>query len=264
MGYIIDLSKKEHSYFIGFVQADGHHRRTGGKGSLSIELNIRDIDILNKFRTLFSVSSTIHTRKRTTNFKEDSETAILSFYDKTFRDELIKNKVPHGKKSDIIEPPDNVDKISHIRGLIDADGSLGITSDGKPFISLCTSSEKIKEYFCNFVEEITGVKSVIKRNKRDDVYNICIMNTKAKMLAECLFKNCPIGLERKNKQYENIINLQLKNTTKQIFVRMWTDEEIEFVKTHTLEESIEHINRTENSIKIKLYRLGKGNNGSSN
>jgi integrase len=96
MGCIIDLSKKEHSYFIGFVQADGHHRRNGGRGCLSIELNIRDIDILNKFRTLFSISSTIHTRKRTTNFKEDAETATLTFFDKTFRDELIKNKVPHG------------------------------------------------------------------------------------------------------------------------------------------------------------------------
>jgi hypothetical protein len=264
MGCIIDLSKKEHSYFIGFVQADGHHRRNGGRGCLSIELNIRDIDILNKFRTLFSISSTIHTRKRTTNFKEDAETATLTFFDKTFRDELIKNKVPHGRKSDIIEPPDNVDAISYIRGLVDADGSLGITGSGKPFISLCTSSEKLKEYFCNFVEEITGVKSVIKRNARDNIYNICIMNTKAKMLAECLFKNCPIGLERKNKQYENIINLQLKHTQNQTFKRTWSDEEIEFVKTHTLEESITHINRSAKSIKIKLFRLRKGNNGSSN
>lgn len=43
----INLTIPEHSYLLGFLQADGHlQRSTGQKGKLTIELSRRDKDIL--------------------------------------------------------------------------------------------------------------------------------------------------------------------------------------------------------------------------
>lgn len=169
------------NYMIGFLQADGHHEespRNGGK--IRIELNHRDIDILEKIKDIVipHINITIKSRVRDTNFKKGSHQTTLSIFNLAFRT-AIKPYVPVGRKSDIIEPPfslPNFSKRHYIRGLIDADGSIGISKANRPFISLCVSSEKIKEFIINDIKEITGLKKEMNRNTRDNVYNIKAKN----------------------------------------------------------------------------------------
>lgn len=169
------------NYIIGFLQGDGHHTEsTRNRGNLSIELNHRDIDILEKIKEIIvpHINVTIKSRVRDTNFKKGSYQTTLLMYDLAFRT-AIKPYVPVGRKSDIIEPPyllPNFSKRHYIRGLIDADGSIGISKDNRPFISLCVSSEKIKEFLIKDIQEITGLKKEMNRNTRDNVYNIKAKN----------------------------------------------------------------------------------------
>lgn len=169
------------NYIIGFLQGDGHHTEsTRNRGNLSIELNHRDIDILEKIKEIIvpHINVTIKSRVRDTNFKKGSHQTTLLMYDLAFRT-AIKPYVPVGRKSDIIEPPyllPNFSKRHYIRGLIDADGSIGISKDNRPFISLCVSSEKIKEFLIKDIQEITGLKKEMNRNTRDNVYNIKAKN----------------------------------------------------------------------------------------
>lgn len=64
-------------------------------------------------------------------------------------------------------------------------------------------------------------------------------------------------LQRKYIKYTEIKNW--KRTKKKIYSQSWTLEEIEFIKTHTVKESTIHLQRTEKSIKMKLWRVKQNN-----
>ncbi|MER5789841.1 LAGLIDADG family homing endonuclease [Streptomyces sp. NPDC001980] len=84
--------------------------------------------------------------------------------------------LPYGRKSQTIAPPKvGFSRRDHLRGLIDADGSVGFTSKGFPFISLTTASGAIVSYLSDYGRNTTGVARKPKRNTRDDVYNVLYM-----------------------------------------------------------------------------------------
>ncbi|MEV6942252.1 hypothetical protein AB0N07_09650 [Streptomyces sp. NPDC051172] len=65
----MDLTVPEYAYMFGFLQADGHmHQGIGQKGRLTVELNIKDIDLLYRFKYLTPFNSSVTERTRSTNF----------------------------------------------------------------------------------------------------------------------------------------------------------------------------------------------------
>lgn len=258
------IDYRDLSYIIGFLQGDGHHSEsTRNRGRITIELNSKDIDILNKIQELLSpyINVTITGRIRDTNFKKYSQQSTLSIYDWGFRTD-IKPYVPVGCKSDIIEPPlqlSSFSKRDYIRGLIDADGSIGISKANRPFISLCVSSESIKEFLIKDIEEVTGLKKYMQRNARDNVYNIMLNNEEAIQYADYLYKDSNLYLDRKYNEYLNFNNwIRDANTKKRDFiVKKWTEEEDKIVlnKEFSIEEKIDLLKRTKRSVKMRQLRL---------
>jgi hypothetical protein len=148
MGFL-DLARPEHAYFFGFLQCDGHlSENTRNRGRLSVELSIRDVALLERFQELVPYPTSITARTRSTNFMKRHTSAIWTLCALEARRELIELGLPVGKKSRIVQPPAGPFSTNdYLRGLVDADGSVGVTSLGLPFVSFTTASEDLRDFF---------------------------------------------------------------------------------------------------------------------
>lgn len=78
-----DLERPDVAYAVGLLQTDGTHSGSlDGKGRVSLELAVRDQEILARISSLLPCYSSIGYRTRTTNFADKYETAVLRFYDR--------------------------------------------------------------------------------------------------------------------------------------------------------------------------------------
>ncbi|MFD7939799.1 LAGLIDADG family homing endonuclease [Streptomyces sp. NPDC059755] len=119
--------------------------------------------------------------------------------------ELNELGLPYGHKSRTVAPPHgDFSPRDYLRGVIDADGSVGYTSKGFPFISLTTASTAIGTYLCGYAREITDAERNIKRNARDAIYNILYTNENAQKLAADLYYSDCLALERKKSAADSL------------------------------------------------------------
>lgn len=254
----LNLKIPEHSYFFGFVQMDGNlDQLPRNRGHLAIEIKEGDGYILKSFKRLFPVvNSSIRIRVRDTNFKKNYTSHTLTICKKEFRDELIKLGFPNSKKSLIVSPPKtNFCERDYIRGLIDGDGSVGITKKGFPFISISVKSEALKKYLFSIVEHITGEKKRLSRNKRDNTYNIMLNREKAQKFIQYLYYPSCLALKRKLKKAQEALKWRRPKILKRIFKKFWEPREDKCILNHPIEESCSRLKRTERSIKMRLWRL---------
>jgi hypothetical protein len=189
------------SYILGFLQTDGHRHKSIG-GGCSIELSIRDIDILDKIRAALGIEVAVKTRTRNTNFMKDYTTCSLHIPEHiaTRYDEFI----PRGKKSEDVMAPKATaySKSDYWRGVIDGDGSLGFRVQGthgalKPFVALVSASQALYEDFRQYVKDVCGFTFNTTRNKRDGVYNVVVVSSVAHALVSRLYAGAQICLDRK-------------------------------------------------------------------
>ncbi|MGX1512042.1 hypothetical protein [Streptomyces collinus] len=202
----MDLTVPEYAYMLGFLQADGHlSQQSRQRGRLTVEISARDIDLLRTFQELTPYNSSITERTRSTNFAETAHSAVWSVYSLEARTKLNELGLPYGRKSKAIRPPSvEFSDRDYLRGVIDADGSLGNTSQGYPFVSLTSASTAIVLYLCSFAEAVTGVERTAKRNQRDGIYNIMYVTEAAQILSRNLYYPGCLSLSRKYAAAESI------------------------------------------------------------
>lgn len=254
------LETPQLSYIVGFLQADGHHQsNTRNRGKITIELKSSDRHLLEEFQALFPTYSSISERTRDTNFKNNYTSCIWSLFDLETRIELIKLGVPVGSKSEIVAPPSwSFVTRDYFRGLIDGDGSLGITSIGIPFISLTTKSDAIARGFIEYIKSVTGKEKKASRNERDLIYNIMVTKEGAQILAHTLYAGSILRLDRKFADYEGLMKWSRPDhMMKKKPGKLWGLEQDEYVRTHTVKEAMTHLDRSERSIRMRRYRIGK-------
>lgn len=242
---------------IGFIMSDGNlYCQKGNKGKLAIELQKQDAHILKEISLLVDCNYSIKERTRNTNFKENYTSICLSISDFSFREELKRVGVIEGKKYDKCDIPSvQYSEIDFWRGMIDGDGSVGITSNNIPFVSLITNSENMAKSYLSFLEKYLGKKKTTSRNKRDGNFNIMVTKEDAQQIVRLLFyKNC-ICLKRKLNKSKEVLKWKRPKNMKQIVQKNWTKEEDEFIKNHHIKESSKVLNRTERSIKMRLWRI---------
>jgi hypothetical protein len=191
----MDLEVPEYAYMFGFLQADGHlEKGVGQKGRLRVEINARDIGILREFQRLTPYNSSITERTRSTNFAETHHSATWTLCSLEARSKLNQLGLPCGRKSKKITPPRvPFSRRDYLRGVIDADGSVGYTKPGLPFISLTTASTAIGAYLCFYARKVTGSERLISRNARDDIY---YWKEQAQALATHLYYPGCLSLQR--------------------------------------------------------------------
>lgn len=259
MVYHFDLTNPKLSYLFGFLQADGHLRQLSrNRGRIEVELHVQDRTILEKFTNLITVHSYIRERTRDTNFKKQYKSVTWSVFDLGFRTVLNELGLPYGKKSKIISTPTvPFSEIDYWRGVIDGDGSLGLTANQYPFLSLITTSPFLHCAYTEFLFQKIGQRKITTPNKRDKAFNICVFKENAqKLIGELYYPGC-ICLDRKLKSAE-MVNAWVRPSDmvkKTWAVRKWTSKEDAIVLKFPYQKAAEKLGRTERSVKTRAWRL---------
>ena len=226
----ISLLDPEFAYLFGFLQTDGclskSSKRKNEYFRLAVEISARDTDLIEKIQKIWPVKSSVSSRTRNTNFCKNYKSICWSSCNQEIIKKLIEFGLPPGKKSEIISPPkENFSEIDYYRGLIDGDGSLGFSS-GKPFISLCTASEKVAYGFIDFVNKFCcRVNSNPNRNKRDNVFNVQFSRHVAKSIIKVLYYEKCFSLERKMIKAKSVLLWEPEKRKD-----LWTEEEYKLLK----------------------------------
>lgn len=257
----MDLEDPRYAYMFGFLQADGHLARgTSLRGRLTVEINARDIAILEEFQRLTPYNSSITQRTRATNFAEVSHTATWTLCALEARTQLNELGLPYGRKSRRITPPRvPFSRPDYLRGIIDADGSVGFTQDGLPFVSLTTQSTAIAVYLCHYTNRTLGIRKLPGRNKRDDIYNVMYMREAGVALAQHLYSPDALALARKKAAAAEVGAWQRPaDAPPPRQQRSWTAlEDSILLGTKTDEDAAVALNRTIKSCKLRRWRLLK-------
>lgn len=254
---MIDLTKPDWAYIFGFIQADGHlWEGTQNRGKMTIELAIKDVDILEKIKPLIPYPTSLRTRTRDTNFKKSYESATLCVNMLEFRSELKSLGIIPGKKS----PNSSVPKVPYSerdywRGWMDGDGSLGFTDKGIPFVAFCTKSEIIARAFVEYMEPVCGATRKIKPNTRDKMYNLTYTKESAQKIAKFLYVSEDLVLNRKYLLSKEIQTWARPSTMKVKIKKFWTPEETEIIWSHSVQDAALILGRTEISIRSRIWYL---------
>ena len=253
-----DLNDPASTYVFGFMQADGHHRSNSrNRGSVSIEIKAEDAGLLRAMQGVIPWPTTLSFRTRSTNFAASSEQATLRLFALEARQQLLALGLPVGSKSSIIAPP--AEPFSHsdyLRGLFDADGSVGFTVNGMPFVSMVTASMPIAEFTAAEILRVTGARRTVRPNKRDAVVNLMVSNDPAASFARWLYADAPIALERKR-----AAGLAVAAWTRPVGMRArsaprrWTGAEDAVVLEKTIREAAEELGRSLQSVNLRRWRL---------
>lgn len=242
------------SYLYGLLITDGNlSLSTRNRGKVQLEVSIKDKDIIEKLYNNIPNSSIIQ-RERDTNFSNNYHSIIWYNSRLEFRTQLINWGFPIENKTLTA----NVPKVEYSekdfwRGVIDGDGSLGYINDGSPFISLVTKSEFLKEAYLLFLFNNFQIRKNINRNVRDEAFNIILKNEDALNASKLLYENNTISINRKYESFETI--QQWVRTKEKHSRRAWTIEEDNYILSHSLKENSNYLNRSESSVKNRLYRL---------
>jgi hypothetical protein len=255
---------KNTSYMIGLFQTDGHMSCSErNRGKLSMELSIRDEDIIYKLADLIPHHVGIRKRMRhntVNNHNYYGEFIGLSVSNKNFRRFFFESGIPYGKKSKILKPPLHLTNLSiadYVRGLYDGDGSLGLTNKGLPYMSFATDSDEMAKFLTDYISEITKkpLKNT-KRNNRDNIYNIMITKEDAVIFSnEIYYEGCLSMIRKYNKSLEVKKWIRPSDMRFGAETKRWTKDQDEYIQNHSVEESMEYLDRTEKSVKVRLQRL---------
>ncbi|MET7874763.1 hypothetical protein [Streptomyces cyaneofuscatus] len=257
----MDLEDPRYAYMFGFLQADGHLAPgTGRKGRLSVEIGVRDIAILREFQQLTPYSS-ITERVRSTNFAERHHSATWTLCALEARTRLNGLGLPYGRKSKRITPRRvEFSRRDYLRGIIDADGSIGHTGQGLPFVSLTTASASVGAYLCRYAKVVTGAARQIGRNARDGVYNVVYTKEAAVQLAEHLYYPGCLSLARKRTaatspaSWERPATMRVRPPGRRW--KPWEDRVLLALDDDTA--SAAELGRSKASCSVRLWRLKTG------
>ena len=206
---VIDTEEK--AYWLGFIYADGYivnGIKGKNKDSLGITLSNEDKEHIEKFKKSIDSNHPIRIYKS----KYGSNSARIIIQDEELVADLIELGVLRNKSLILKFPTtDMVDKslIYHfIRGYFDGDGSFkkkGQKLNGYDFSVLGTIE------FLTELRTYLGVDNEIRKcNKNNDSNNYHLTfggNQKVKQVANMLYGNANIYLDRKYKRYREIENM---------------------------------------------------------
>ncbi len=210
------IDNEEKAYFLGFLYSDGcnHYNPLKNRNRISLEIQEKDISIVEKFRECINGDMPIHTFQR---FRKEYNTQPMCIIDlnssKMCKDLINVGCVP--RKSLVLEFPDEKqvpsNLLSHfIRGYYDGDG--GISLNYSNYRIKITSTFKFLEKLKKIIKINLNIDGglYLKKNKITADLVIGGNNQVIKFL-DWLYSKCLINLKRKYNIY-----LELKDKYKDI------------------------------------------------
>lgn len=205
--HALDVLTPEALYWIGFMYADGHIPKD--RPRISLTLSVEDKSHLTKFAKFFGENIPItHTVKKgmASNGYVSNDAFRVQFSSKALHQKLLDLGFTNRKTWDIT--PHYLLKYSRDfwRGVVDGDGCLW-HKKYKDQIRYCALSlsgnEKTLEDFLSFVK-LSGVEpkaKVRKEPKREFLWTLTFSSGIGLAVANLLYKDAPIYLDRKYEKY---------------------------------------------------------------
>lgn len=193
---------EEKIYWLGFIVTDGCLYQNDKYKSLNFHLDIKDTDHLEKFNKFLNSNVPLYFSY---NKKQNTKSVHLSLRsDKLFND-LIKFGITP-RKSLILKHPKNIVNhlLSHFyRGCVDGDGCLWFDEKRKQYKIGLVGTKSLLNGFKKWLQN-NGFFTKIEKMR--NVYSIQIGgNRQVEKIANLLYKNSNIFLDRKYKNYQNLI-----------------------------------------------------------
>ena len=256
----IDPLRDEHAYFLGLLATDGTiYEHTRNRGRVSFEIGAADATILHRLATIIPYKAHISERRRNTNFKMNYSSIVLTFHDLDLRRSLALLGYVSGKKAFSVRPPlAPFHENGFWRGVLDGDGSLGITGKNRPFVSLVTASEALRNAYVAFLSSLTGSCPRPSRNTRDRVYNIVLFDEPAQALAGSLYSPEVLAIPRKAEASRAIMAWRRPEGRRRITFerRRWAADEDRLVLLNISEADVAaKLGRTKASVSVRRWRL---------
>lgn len=200
---VIDTEAK--SYFLGFIMADGNIY----KNQLSIEIQLKDYDLLDALKKELNTSNAITYRKR-----KHTEMVCLRVVSRKMVEDLAKYGIVEDKthkQKHLCPVPDHL--LNHfLRGLLDGDGWITKDKSGYYHLGFVNHNKVICEEFkekCNSLIENQNHSKVTYKDKKSNCYVVQFQSQKqVKQLVTALYKDSNYYLTRKYIIAEGIFELK--------------------------------------------------------
>lgn len=187
------------AYFIGFLFADGSIDRHWN--TLSMQLQERDVEILNKLKDFVGIKCELSTR-----VIKNKKYHGIKISNKKIKADLIKHGITPDKTKNPTFPDFNGYFFWHfLRGLTDGDGSIYF--NGKRVSWGLTCHEMIALQLKNKIELETGIHVTIQDHWRTNYIKTLSVNGihNCYKFMNLLYNNSNISLSRKELKYKNFI-----------------------------------------------------------
>lgn len=194
------------AYYFGFILADGNL----WKNKVSIEIQRKDSEILEKFLTLTGLKCSVNYRDRLD--KRTNKTysmCSIGFSNKYLVESLVDIGLTESKSTKE-KCPDIFKNNKHFwRGIVDGDGSLNLRDGHYPILSLCGSQEICKDFliYCESIDPKCTTKIY---NLKGNFASVTFNGTKCLKVVDHLYNDCEIYLPRKKKIAEEMKCLMME------------------------------------------------------
>lgn len=208
--YFDQIDTEEKAYILGFIYADGNNLFQTNR--VSINLSIKDEEILKKFSNIFYGKEILKYSSRKNENGQIFKYVSLNLYSKHMSQHLSTIGVME-RKSHKLTFPEWLDKSLYqhfIRGLIDGDGWIYLPTNNResPNVGLiCTRS--INDFLKEYYEKEFNIKSYLAKAYKQDFDVMCEIRVKnyhqCKIFLDWLYKDTTIYLQRKYELYQNFL-----------------------------------------------------------
>lgn len=234
-------------YFFGLLLGDGNISKD--RPRIKIGLQKCDKEILDKFAEFLGSDRPLKAYKNNYSLVIDSVRISEILLANNFEPcKSTRERIPKFYNREDIN-------MRHFwRGLIDADGSLFISKDQKEHLNLISSIEVINEFEA-FVKFHTGISmtSVQQHTTTKDCYYANYYCRNALTVADMLYKDSSIFLQRKFEKYEELMSKEHR------FIKKDLDRYVSYIKSQNVYKVYIDIPANKFRGKTKVY-LGRFKN----
>ena len=207
--YFSNIQSEEQAYILGFLYADGSLTE---KYSITLTLNAKDIDILQKISNIIYGFEKINKYSKVLESGITTEYATLNIYSKKMVSDLNALGCMVNKTFFITLPKLKPELMRHfLRGYFDGDGCISLTEE-KNRIDITSNIQflaDVKDYVLNTINVDFGKININKRNNK--IGNIQISSSlNMKSFLDYIYSNSKIYLERKYNLYVKYLEI-IKN-----------------------------------------------------
>lgn len=208
--YFEKIDSPEKAYWLGFIAADGCNFRRTENATISININSKDKEHLEKFKKALNSNCPIKDHIQTEGFSKNSKMSKITINSMKMSLDLEDKGVPP-KKSLILEPP-KIDKkyfLPYILGYFDGDGTIYKTNQYNNYGLHFPGTQKLVEW----IKEQLELDGKIEKDK---LYEIrCGGTVKPYNIMKKLYDSCDVHLDRKYQIFKDLETVVLTRNGKE-------------------------------------------------